>query len=103
MRLGQRIKGFFGRMGKGIKKGVSWAWDKGKKIVKKVAEVAPKVIQGARMILPFIPGGKAKDIATKVVDKSDEAYRKGKEIYAKGKDVYDKGKAVYEAGRSMFK
>ena len=76
---------------------------KGKKIVKKVAEVAPKVIQGARMILPFIPGGKAKDIATKVVDKSDEAYRKGKEIYAKGKDVYDKGKAVYEAGRSMFK
>ena len=96
MRLGQRIKGFFGRMGKGIKKGAKWLYDKGKAVVNKVGEYAPKVIKGAKMVLPFLPGGKVKDIATKVVEKSDEAYKKGK-------DIVDKGKAAYEAGRSIFK
>ena len=103
MRLGQRIKGFFGRMGKGIKKGAKWLYDKGKAVVNKVGEYAPKVIKGAKMVLPFLPGGKVKDIATKVVEKSDEAYKKGKDIVDKGKQIYDKGKAAYEVGRSIFK
>ena len=87
MRVGNRIKRFFGRIGKGIKTGAKFLYDKGRSAVSKVAEYAPKIINVAKKVVSALPGGKYTDIAKKVVDKSDEAYKKGKELYDKGKKV----------------
>ena len=98
MRLGQKIKGFFGRMGKGIKKGAKWLYDKGKAVVNKVGEYAPKVINTARKVLSVLPSNKYTDVAKKVVEKSDEAYKKGKEYVERGKAAVEAGKRAFNNG-----
>ena len=47
MRVGNKVKRFFGRIGKGIKNGAKFVYDKGRLAVNKVAEYAPKVINTA--------------------------------------------------------
>ena len=57
MRLGQKIKGFFRKVGRGIKKGATWLFDKGKKVVKTVAKGAVKAVGKAGGVLGTVAGG----------------------------------------------
>ena len=50
-----RIGNFFMKIGRGIKKGAKAAWNFGKKVVKKVAEYAPKVFDTARKVANVLP------------------------------------------------
>lgn len=80
MRLGQKVKGFFSRIGKGIKKGAHWLYNNGRKVINKVTEYAPKVIDGAKRVLNVLPSNKYTDGAKKVVDGAERAYEKGKQV-----------------------
>ena len=50
--------GFFGKLWNGIKKGAKKAAEIGKKVVNKVVEYAPKVIDGAKKVAGFVANNK---------------------------------------------
>ena len=91
MRLGQRVKGFFHRIGKGIKSGAKWVAEKGGKVVQGIRKYAPKVIGAAKTVLNFLPSNKYTDAARKVVEKSDDYVRRGKAAYEAGKQAFSGG------------
>ena len=100
MRLGQRVKGFFHRIGKGIKSGAKWVAEKGGKVVQGIRKYAPKVIGAAKTVLNFLPSNKYTDAARKVVEKSDEAYKKADDYVRRGKAAYEAGKQAFSGGGS---
>ena len=63
-RVGQKIKGFFQKVGRGIKKAAVWTWDKvkrvGKGIWKGVKWAAKNVVPIAGKVLGAISGGSGK-------------------------------------------
>lgn len=91
-----RIGNFFKKIGRGIKKGAKAAYGFGKKVVKKVVEYAPKVIDTAKKVIGVLPSNKYTERAKDIVDKSEEGYRKAHDI---GKKVIDTGKKVVDVVR----
>ena len=49
LKTGGKVGNFFRRIGKGIKRGAQWAYNTGRKVVNKVREYAPKVIDTIRL------------------------------------------------------
>ena len=63
-RIGQKIKGFFQKVGRGIKKAAVWTWDKikrvGKGIGKGIKWAAKNVVPIATKVLGAVAGGSGK-------------------------------------------
>ena len=100
MRLGQRVKGFFSRIGKGIKKGAQWAYNTGRKVIGKVREYAPKVIDTAKRVLNVLPSNKYTNIAKDVVNKGEGVYKKFDNGVKRAENVYNAGKRALSGSGS---
>ena len=88
-----RLGGFARFAGK-LWRGAKTLFGKGKHVVKKVVEVAPKVFDISKKVTKFLPEGKAKDVISKGISKGEEVMKKGQEYYDRGKQAYEAGRAV---------